>query len=186
VLREGSQAAGPGEVYGFEPRVIHAERCEEVEIVLENSDAVRHAFMIPGLDPMFALEFPGPGTRTARFVTPDADVTLDFHCHVPTHEKMGMRGELVVGKGGAPNGQTAAAAGERHEGAGVIVSVDPRKGRLVLDHGEIPGFMAPMRHMSFLVADPALLAGLRPGQHVRFTVDAEQLAIVGIVPLATR
>jgi Cu/Ag efflux protein CusF len=166
--------------------VIHAERCEELEIVLENPDAVRHAFMIPGLDPMFSLEFAGPGTRTARFVTPDADVTLEFHCHVPTHEKMGMHGELVVGKGGAPARDTAAAETDRHEGEGVVVSVDARKSRVVLDHDEIPGFMAPMHHMSFLVVDPALLAGLRAGQRIRFTVDGEQLAIVGIVPLAAR
>jgi FtsP/CotA-like multicopper oxidase with cupredoxin domain len=59
--------------------------------------------MIPGLDPMFTFEFRGPDVRTARFVTPDADVTLPFHCHVPAHEKMGMHGELIVGRGGAPS-----------------------------------------------------------------------------------
>jgi hypothetical protein len=84
-LKEGTKYAQPGEVYGFAPRVIHAERCEEIEVVLENSDSVRHDLMIPGLNPMFMLDFAGPGTRTARFVTPDQDITLDFHCHAPTH-----------------------------------------------------------------------------------------------------
>jgi Cu/Ag efflux protein CusF/uncharacterized cupredoxin-like copper-binding protein len=186
VLKEGTHEAKTGDVYGFEPRVIHAERCEEVEIVLENTDAVRHAFMIPALDPMFMLEFTGPGTRIGRFVTPDADVTLDFHCHVPGHEKTGMRGEMVVGKGGTPDEETAEAEGELYEGEGVIVSVDPRKSRVVLNHKEIPGFMAPMTNMSFLVTDPALLTGLRAGEGVRFTIDAEQRAIVKIGPLAPR
>ena len=37
---------------------------------------------------------------SARFVTPDEDVTLMFHCHVATHEKVGMAGRLIVGRGG--------------------------------------------------------------------------------------
>ena len=56
--------------------------------------------MLPGLSPMFLLEFSGPQTRRLRYVTPDEDITLDFHCHVPGHEKMGMFGQLVVGRGG--------------------------------------------------------------------------------------
>ena len=55
-----------------------------MEIVLDNTDAVRHALMLPGLNPMFTLEFTGPGLNSLRFVTPDEDVTLEFHCHVHT------------------------------------------------------------------------------------------------------
>ncbi|HEX6079128.1 MAG TPA: multicopper oxidase domain-containing protein [Methylomirabilota bacterium] len=185
VMREGAGEARPGEVYGFEPRVIRADRCQEIEIVLENGDSIRHALMIPALDPMFMLEFAGPGTRSARFVTPDRDVTLPFHCHVATHEKMGMHGELIVGGGGEPEStQVRAAPGTRYEGEGVIVSLDRRKSRVVLDHKEIPGFMAQMTNMSFLVTDPALLSGLRAGEAVRFVVDSEALAIVEIGPLS--
>jgi len=174
-------------VYGFEPRVIRADRCQEIEIVLENGDSIRHALMIPALDPMFMLEFAGPGTRSARFVTPDRDVTLQFHCHVATHGKMGMHGELIVGGGGEPESRQARATPvTRYEGEGVIVSLDPRKSRVVLDHKEIPGFMAPMTNMSFLVTDPALLIGLRAGEAVRFVVDSEALAIVEIMPLSAR
>ena len=185
-MKEGASEARPGEVYGFEPRVIRAERCQEIEVVLENGDGIRHAMMIPGLNPMFMLEFAGPGTRRARFVTPDRDVTLDFHCHVPTHEKMGMHGQIIVGQGGEAEKETSAATATLYEGEGVIVSLDPRKSRVVLNHKEIPGFMAPMANMSFLVTDPALLAGLEPGQPVRFTIDSDQLAIVKIAPLDSR
>ncbi len=101
-MKGGIKFAREGEVFAFEPRVIRAERCEEVEIVLENTDAVRHALMLPGLNPMFMLEFRGRAVKSLRFVTPDEDVTLEFHCHVETHEKMGMHGRLVVGKGGEP------------------------------------------------------------------------------------
>ena len=181
-MTEGTRYAQPGEVYGFSPRIIRAERCEEIEVVLENNDSVRHDLMIPGLNPMFMLDFAGPGSRTARFVTPDVDITLDFHCHVQTHEEMGMRGQLVVGKGGAPGPETAAASGHLHVGDGIVVSVDPRRGRIVVDHQEIPGFMAPMV-MNYLANPPMLLDGLKPGEKIRFTIDEDQRAIVRVIPL---
>ena len=130
-LKGGIKSAREGEVYAFEPRVIRAKRCEEVEIVLENTDSVRHAFMLPGLNPMFTLEFTGPQTRSLRFVTPDKDVTLDFHCHVALHEKMGMHGQLIVGRGGAP--AVAKAVGEPqkrlYQGVGVVVATDDTESR---------------------------------------------------------
>ncbi|NIR60946.1 MAG: copper-binding protein, partial [Gammaproteobacteria bacterium] len=98
-------------------------------------------------------------------MTPDHDVTLDFHCHVPTHDEMGMHGRLVVGRGSRAAGHAhgvgaqpehgsaaappahrpgAPAQAQRHEGVGVVLSVDRRAGRVVLDHEAIEGFMAAM------------------------------------------
>ena len=186
-MKGGTRFAREGEVFAFEPRQIRAERCEEVEIVLENTDAVRHALMLPGLNPMFTLEFTGRGIKSLRFVTPDEDVTLEFHCHVPTHEQFGMSGELIVGKGGTkePALATDTTVGTKRffEGVGVIVAVQPRKSRLVLTHDEIKGFMAPMVEMSFMVTPATLLKGIEPGDQVRFTIDADKRAIVDVVPL---
>jgi Cu/Ag efflux protein CusF len=72
-----------------------------VTIVFENTDRVRHDLMLPGLDPMLAINLLGPARQEASFVTPDEDVTLVYHCHVSTHERHGMLGLLVVGKGSA-------------------------------------------------------------------------------------
>ena len=185
-MKGGTRFARDGEVFAFEPRVIRAERCEEVEIVLENTDAVRHALMLPGLNPMFTLEFTGRGVKSLRFVTPDEDVTLEFHCHVATHEQFGMLGELIVGKGGTKEptlpADTTVAAKRLFEGVGVIVAVQPRKSRLVLTHEEIKGFMAPMVEMSFMVTPANLLHGLEPGDTVRFIIDADKRVIVDVVP----
>lgn len=178
-MKGGIEFAGEGEVYGFEPKRIEVGRCEEVEVVLENKDAVRHALMIPGLNPMFMLEFRGPGTKMARFVTPDEDVTLPFHCHVHTHEKMGMEGVFVVGKGGEPKPEHVAAVGRVFEGVGTVILADPRKGELIVDHEEIPGFMAKMV-MGYPVRPPALLRDLQAGDRIRFTIDTEQKTIVEI------
>ena len=171
-MRAGHAYAREGEVFAFEPRQIHVERCQAVEITLENTDAIRHDPMIPGLDPMFVLDVMGPGAATASFVTPDADVTLPFHCHVPAHDKAGMVGEVIVGKGGAPAPAPVAAAGETRllDGVGVVIVTVPRMGRLVVDHEAIEGFMGPME-MSYPVADAALLQGLSPGDKIHFKID---------------
>ncbi len=183
-IKAGARFARAGEVFAFEPRVIRAGRCEEVEIVLENMDSVRHAFMLPGLNPMFILEFSGPETRRLKFVTPDKDVTLAFHCHVPVHEQFGMAGELVVGKGGSPTPHAVVAkqAEDLYEGTGVVVAANIRESRLVVDHEEIKNFMAPMV-MSYVVSPTSLLKGLKPGAKIRFTIDANKRAIVAIVPV---
>ena len=183
-MKGGIKFARAGEVFAFEPRVIRAKRCEEVEIILENTDTVRHALMLPGLNPMFTLEFTGRGVKSLRFVTPDEDITLEFHCHVETHEDMGMHGQLIVGKGGAPTPAKAAVGPKRlFEGKGVVVSTDARDGRLIVDHEEIKDFMAPMV-MSYQVLPGTLLKGLKPGARIRFTIDADKRAIVGIKRLA--
>src|SRR2546421_10349895 len=110
VGKAGRQYAREGQVYAFEPAELPSERCQEVEIILENNDEIRHDLMIPGLSPIFAINFVGPDIESARFVTPDEDVTLFFHCHVATHDKVGMTGSLVVGKGGAPQRLAQASA----------------------------------------------------------------------------
>ncbi len=183
-LKGGTKFAREGEVFAFEPRLIRAERCEEVEIVLENTDSVRHALMLPGLNPMFSLEFTGRGVKSLRFVTPDVDVTLEFHCHVPTHEELGMEGVLIVGKGGSPTPHAVVAkqAEDLYEGTGVVVAANIRESRLVVDHEEIKNFMAPMV-MSYVVSPTSLLKGLKPGAKIRFTIDANKRAIVAIVPV---
>jgi Cu/Ag efflux protein CusF len=58
------------------------------------------------------------------------------------------------------------------QGEGIVRAVDPAAKKLTLDHGTIPGMMDAMR-MDFEVADPALLAGLAPGDKVDFTVREE-------------
>ena len=183
-MKGGTKFARAGEVFAFEPRVIRAGRCEEVEIVLENTDSVRHALMLPGLNPMFTLEFTGRGVKSLRFVTPDEDITLEFHCHVETHEKMGMLGTLIVGKGGEPAAHEAPPpeANRLYEGVGVVIAVLPRKSRIIVDQDEIKGFMAAME-MSYMVSPATLLQGVKPGDKVRFTIDADKRAIVDVVTI---
>jgi Cu/Ag efflux protein CusF len=59
---------------------------------------------------------------------------------------------------------------EHFEAEGTVVSVDPGKRLLTIDHGEITGLMSPMT-MAFPVQSPTLLTGLAPGDRVRFTLE---------------
>jgi Cu/Ag efflux protein CusF len=178
-IRAGRKFAREGEVWGFEPREIHAGRCEEVEIVLDNEDEIRHDLMVLGLDPQFALNVLGPNVGRARFVTPDEDMTLAFHCHVPTHEKMGMAGRLVVGAGGAQLAQVAPApAAQVFHGTGTVIAALPRLNRLIVNHPEIKGFM-PAMEMSY-AATPGLIDGVKAGDRIEFTIDGPSSTITEV------
>jgi FtsP/CotA-like multicopper oxidase with cupredoxin domain/Cu/Ag efflux protein CusF len=182
-IKAGRKFAREGEVWAFEPREIHVGRCEEVELVLDNSDEIRHDLMILGLDPQFALNVLGPNVASARFVTPDEDITLPFHCHVPTHEKMGMAGRLVVGRGGTQVAQAGAGtpvpAGQVFHGSGKVIAALPRVNRLIVSHPEIKGFM-PAMEMSYPVNPPKLLEGLKSGDRIEFTIDGASATITEV------
>ena len=60
-----------------------------------------------------------------------------------------------------------------------MIATVPRAGRLIVDHEEIPGFMAAME-MSFQVTPPSLLNGINPGDKIGFTIDAGKSAIIAI------
>jgi FtsP/CotA-like multicopper oxidase with cupredoxin domain len=207
----GASYARPGEVYAFEPREIHVDRCTAVTVTFDNLDQTRHEFMIPGLNPLFALSVLGPGTAQASFVTPDRDVTLLFHCHVSTHERHGMLGLLIVGKGGRLDPvqadgvamrtdagrpgpalriattripSTARSSNAQIHGHGAVISVLPNKRQVTVDGAAIPNYMAAMA-MAYTVASPELLEGLRARDQIDFTIDAATNTIVAIKVLRT-
>ena len=67
-------------------------------------------------------------------------------------------------------------------GEGEIVAMVPNSGQIVLEHGEIKDFMEAMT-MGYRVESPALLAGLKPGDQVRFTIDIQKRMITVIEKL---
>lgn len=177
-IKAGHKFARAGETFGFEPRVLRVEPCQEVEVVLDNEDEVRHSFMIPGMNPMFNLEFIGPGRNIARFVAPAEDVTLAYHCHTSQHEKMGMAGWIVVGKGGMPDTE-GRIAGKSFAAEGTIVDLRARENMIIIEHGDIPGLMGPMT-MAFKFANPGLARGIAAGDQVQFTLLAETQTVTAI------
>jgi protein SCO1/2 len=68
----------------------------------------------------------------------------------------------------------AAACGgpDLYEADGTVTELRPDLGQVVIDHEDIPGLM-PAMTMNFDVADPALLAGLAPGDRIHFHLAHE-------------
>ena len=70
----------------------------------------------------------------------------------------------------------------RLSGWGRWWSTVPKANQLVVEHEEIKGFMEAMT-MGYRIDPPSLLAGLEPGDKIRFTIDVQRRAIIAIEKL---
>jgi Cu/Ag efflux protein CusF len=78
--------------------------------------------------------------------------------------------------------QAEGAASRTAVGEGEVIAAVPNSGQIVLEHGEIKGFMEAMT-MGYRIDPPSLLAKVKPGDKVRFTIDVERRAIIEIETL---
>ena len=69
-----------------------------------------------------------------------------------------------------------ASSDQRFEGQGKVVAIDPQKGTVTLDHGEIKGLMPPMV-MEFVVDSRETLPGLQVGDTITFTLRPRGVTI---------
>jgi Cu/Ag efflux protein CusF len=83
----------------------------------------------------------------------------------------------------APQGQEAQQTTQSGKqtvvGEGKVVATVPNSSQIVVEHGEIKGFMEAMT-MGYPVEPASLLEGLKFGDKVRFTIDVPKKAIVKI------
>ncbi|MGR9106462.1 MAG: cupredoxin domain-containing protein [Gammaproteobacteria bacterium] len=98
----------PGTIYGYDNHEWHVKPCTRITFHFINEDNVRHQFMMHGLPKyiyksgMFHLEVTGPGKISGTIIVPENDETYLVHCDIAQHMEKGMKGQLVVGKGGVP------------------------------------------------------------------------------------
>jgi mono/diheme cytochrome c family protein len=64
-------------------------------------------------------------------------------------------------------------------GEGTVIALRPEKQQIVLEHGEIRGFMEAMT-MGYKINPTSLLNSVNPGDKVRFTIDTDARAITKI------
>jgi RND family efflux transporter MFP subunit len=72
-----------------------------------------------------------------------------------------------------------------HRAQGTVAGIDPQAGTLELSHGPVPTLKWPAMTMKFKAANASLLAGLQPGQSVRFEFVERQpgeYLVTSIVP----
>lgn len=76
--------------------------------------------------------------------------------------------------------ETAETGGQKTVvGEGKVIATVPSANQVVLEHGEITGFMEAMT-MGYQVDPPSLLDGLKQGDKVRFTIDIPKKTIMKI------
>lgn len=78
--------------------------------------------------------------------------------------------------------QTEGGASQIVVGEGEVIATVPNANQIVVEHGEIKGFMEAMT-MGYRIESPSLLAGLKPGDKVRFTIDVQKRTITAIEKL---
>ncbi len=86
---------------------------------------------------------------------------------------------MAAQQGGHEAQQSAQTGDQTVAGEGKVVATVPNANQLVVEHGEIKGFMGPMT-MGYQVDPPTLLEGLKSGDKVRFTIDVPKKTIVKI------
>lgn len=95
----------PDKAFGYSQYDIRVEPCSRVNVTFINEDEVRHQWMVHGLPRylynrgMFHLEAAGGTTRKGSFIVPGDHASYLVHCDIAQHMEMGMKAQLVVGKG---------------------------------------------------------------------------------------
>jgi plastocyanin len=98
----------PGTMFGFSEHEWRVKPCTRLTVHFINEDNVRHQWMMHGLPKflydkgMFHLEVTGPASITGTLILPAEDRTYLVHCDIAQHMEKGMKGQLIVGKGGTP------------------------------------------------------------------------------------
>lgn len=192
--------------WGYTPDHVMVEPGEVIRLKVSNVGALPHEFML-----MDGVGMQAVGYRIDRadwnllehraiyevpIVMPGRsfEMVAEIHksgmwmymCMFPYHMEQGMMGMFMtagVSMGDMGDHAPPAAAVEGGiAGIGVVVSVTPADGRVVLDHEAIEGYMGAME-MSYMVTPAALLDGLKAGDKVRFTIDPDKRAIVDVVTI---
>lgn len=128
------------------------------------------------MEPLAVSHPAHPGAPTAP--EPPRSHTLAYApSDIPTSQAVARGAE-------APHGEHQAKETEQSVspaviGEGEVVTTVPSASQIVLEHGEIQGFMEAMT-MGYRVDPPSLLTGLRPGDKVRFTIDVQKRTITAI------
>src|SRR5262249_1660227 len=122
-----------------------------------------------GVDPE-----PQPRPRAASRVSPRLRVARGEFRGRPRLTRRGLALAAALGA-------FACGRGDTFDAGGVVREVRAEERQVTIEHGDIPGLM-PAMTMSFDVADPALLAGLAPGQYVEFRIArrGERFEIVSL------
>ena len=110
----------------------------------------------------------GAPSKTLAYSRSDMPIVAAAAAQQEKHE-----GQVAAG---AANGQKTVV------GEGKVIATVPSANQVVVEHGEIKGFMEPMT-MGYRIEPASLLEGLKSGDQVRFTINVPKKTIVEIEKL---
>jgi len=191
--------------WGYTPDHVMVEPGEVIRLKVTNVGALPHEFMLMDGVGMQAVDYridradwnllEHQAIYEVPIVMPGRsfEMVAEIHksgmwmymCMFPYHMEQGMMGMFMtagVSMGDMGDHAPPAAVEGAIAGIGVVVSVTPADGRVLLDHEAIEGYMGAME-MSYMVTPATLLEGLKAGDKVRFTIDPDKRAIVDVVTI---
>jgi len=128
------------------------------------------------IEPLLTNHPAHPGAMASP--EPPLSKTLAYtRSDIPSAQPVSAVAAAQQEEGGARPAQ--AAAKETVVGEGKVIATVPNAGQIVVEHGEIKGFMDAMT-MGYRIDPPSLLEGLKFGDKIRFTIDVQKKAIVKI------
>jgi Cu(I)/Ag(I) efflux system periplasmic protein CusF len=97
---------------------------------------------------------------------------------------LGLAAAPARAQDAAAPASTAAPASPQAMSEGVVRKIDLAQHKITLKHGEIKNLDMPGMTMVFVVSDPAMLQGVKPGDAVRFQADKVdgKLTVVALTP----
>lgn len=125
--------------------------------------------------PPLAMNHPANPTAAPALPSPVSKTLAYTRADIPSTQAM----VAMASEQQAQNRQSAQNDQKTVTGEGKVVATVPNASQIVVEHGEIKGFMEAMT-MGYRVDPPALLEGLKFGDKVRFTIDVPKKAIVKI------
>jgi Cu/Ag efflux protein CusF len=128
------------------------------------------------LEPL-AASHPAHPEATAALERPPSQTLAYTRSDIPSVQPVSPAAAAQHGEHQAR--QTEGGASQTVVGEGEIVATVPNASQIVLEHGEIKGFMEAIT-MGYRIDPPSLLAGLKPGDKVRFTIDVQKRTITQI------
>ena len=129
--------------------------------------------------PPLATSHPAHAEGMASPEPPFSKTLAYTRAEIPVLQPATARVFEQEGRAGA---SAAAAAPQTVEGEGKVVATVPSSSQIVVEHGEIKGFMEAMT-MGYRAEPSSLLEGLKFGDRIRFTIDVPNKAIVKIEKL---
>lgn len=95
-------------------------------------------------------------------------VAANFLIDAESNLKAAVGGLGHASHGSQPKQDSSAPAAVGHQASGTVDAIDAKAGVVTLNHGPVETLKWPAMTMEFVVANPGLLAGLKPGQTISF------------------